>query len=226
MADVRNQRIMEIDTSVTASASANDRKTSGLKRHARQRNDESLTRIRSAARTVFVNKGYIAVTMEELAREAGVTRQTLYRHFPSKYDLALDFMEASAADTLEVWRKLCDYDLADGQSVLVWVQSVIDHHVGREYERAYVELMSTEPAYRQILAQMITQIVCSLAGVAPIFSAATEHPDGLAAAKAHLFVATLIERSDFIAIGEEWFAREHLEAIMTDWLMLLTHPDR
>lgn len=35
-----------------------------------------------------------------------------------------------------------------------------------------------------------------------------------------------MERSDFIAIGEEWFAREHLEDIMTDWLMLLTYPDR
>jgi AcrR family transcriptional regulator len=208
-----------------SSTQSGDARVSGLKRYARQRNDESLIGIRAAAALIFRRDGYTAATMEQLAREGGVTRQTLYRHFPSKYDLALDFMGTSAQATLDTWRSLCDCDIGDRACIHAWVRSVIAHHVGRDDIRAYVELTSTEPAYRRVLADQIGQIITTLAEALPFFDAAATNPSSIEAAKAHLFVATLMERSDFIALGEEWFAREHLENIMTDWLMRLTFPD-
>lgn len=208
------------------STQSGEARVSGLKRYARQRNDQSLIGIRAAAARVFRRDGYTRVTMDQLAREAGVTRQTLYRHFPSKYDLALDFMGNSMQTTLDAWRSLCDCDLTDRANVHSWVRSVIAHHVSRDDIRAYVELTSTEPAYRRVLADQIGQIIAMLADALPFFEEAAKKPNSIEAAKAHLFIATLMERSDFIAIGEEWFAREHLEDIMTDWLMLLTYPDR
>jgi AcrR family transcriptional regulator len=203
-------------------ASMSSDQTSGLMRHTQRLSDESLSRIRAAAEAVFVREGYIAVTMGQLAEEAGVTRQTLYRHFPSKYDVALDFMQNTHARTLEVWSTLSHCDLADKAAVRRWIQEIISYQVGREYVRAYVELSSTEPRYRQALAALIDEIILSFAEIHSLFADAVANPSGLGAAKAHLFIATLIERSDFIALGEEWFARKHLESIMTDWLLAMT----
>lgn len=41
-------------------------------------------RIIDAARRLFRDIGYVAASMEEIAREGGVSRTTLYQHYPSK----------------------------------------------------------------------------------------------------------------------------------------------
>ena len=46
------------------------------------------TRILEAARTLFLAYGFSALTMDELARELGMSKTTLYVHFPSKDALA------------------------------------------------------------------------------------------------------------------------------------------
>lgn len=48
-----------------------------------QRRDEIL---RGAARA-FVDRGYVATSMEEIASESGITKLIVYRHFESKADL-------------------------------------------------------------------------------------------------------------------------------------------
>jgi len=47
-----------------------------------------------AARDVFGREGYHAASMEAVARRAGVTKPTLYDHFPSKRDLYLALIDA------------------------------------------------------------------------------------------------------------------------------------
>ncbi len=48
------------------------------------------TRILEAARRLFVARGYAEVTMQDVAREAGVAYQTLYSRFGNKLQLALE----------------------------------------------------------------------------------------------------------------------------------------
>lgn len=43
--------------------------------------------ITGAARTLFLTKGFAGTSMEAIADEAGVSKQTLYRHFETKVDL-------------------------------------------------------------------------------------------------------------------------------------------
>lgn len=66
-------------------------------------------RIADIARRLFREKGYDAVSMDEVARTAGVGTGTLYRHFPTKealYDAALqawaETVAAAAGDALAV----------------------------------------------------------------------------------------------------------------------------
>ena len=53
-----------------------------------KRKAETRRKIVRAAQGIFYRKGYDATTLEEIAEAAGVHVQTLYRHFPTKQQLA------------------------------------------------------------------------------------------------------------------------------------------
>ena len=48
---------------------------------------ETIGHIAQVALRLFEQKGFEAVTMEDVAKAASVSRRTLFRHFPSKADL-------------------------------------------------------------------------------------------------------------------------------------------
>lgn len=54
-----------------------------------------------AARSVFVESGYYAAAMDEIAVRAGVSKPVLYQHFPSKQDLYVALLD-SALDSLQL----------------------------------------------------------------------------------------------------------------------------
>lgn len=57
-------------------------------------------RISEVAARLFLERGYDAVTVAEVAREAGVSSVTVFNHFPRKEDLFLD-READAVEFLQ-----------------------------------------------------------------------------------------------------------------------------
>ena len=58
---------------------------------------ERRAQLLNVARRVFGTSGFHAVSMEAVAREAGVTKPILYDHFPSKKDLYLALLGADLA---------------------------------------------------------------------------------------------------------------------------------
>jgi AcrR family transcriptional regulator len=52
-----------------------------------RRNNSTRQMIVEAARTHFFNHGFRSVTMDDLAEELGISKKTLYAHFPGKIDL-------------------------------------------------------------------------------------------------------------------------------------------
>ncbi|WP_397547464.1 TetR/AcrR family transcriptional regulator [Rhodothermus marinus] len=58
-------------------------------------------RILEAARRRFFREGYARVTMDELARALGMSKKTLYQHFPTKAALAAAVMETFRSQVAE-----------------------------------------------------------------------------------------------------------------------------
>src|SRR5437773_3209625 len=52
-----------------------------------RKRDPNRQRIVDAARVHFFNHGFRRVTMDDLAEELGISKKTLYAHFPGKFDL-------------------------------------------------------------------------------------------------------------------------------------------
>jgi AcrR family transcriptional regulator len=65
-------------------------------RSRRRKRDPNRQRIVDAARAHFFSHGFRSVTMDDLAAELGISKKTLYAHFPGKFDL----LEAVLADKL------------------------------------------------------------------------------------------------------------------------------
>src|SRR5256885_14718861 len=61
-----------------------------------RKRDPHRQRIVDAARIHFLSHGFRSVTMDDLAEELGVSKKTLYAHFPGKFDL----LEAVLTDKL------------------------------------------------------------------------------------------------------------------------------
>lgn len=61
---------------------------------------QTRARILEVANRLFLERGYEAVTVAEIAREAGVSSVTVFNHFPRKEDLFMD----RAADAVDLLR--------------------------------------------------------------------------------------------------------------------------
>ncbi|MBB4686781.1 TetR/AcrR family transcriptional regulator [Amycolatopsis jiangsuensis] len=59
----------------------------------------------TAGRQVFLRRGFLAATVEEIATDAGYTRGAVYKHFGGKEGLWLAIVEAGAQAHLEGLRK-------------------------------------------------------------------------------------------------------------------------
>src|ERR1700750_2283844 len=68
------------------------RTTSGNRRGNRLPRDERRGQLLIAASEVFVDRGYHAAGMDEIADRAGVSKPVLYQHFSSKLELYLDVL--------------------------------------------------------------------------------------------------------------------------------------
>jgi AcrR family transcriptional regulator len=63
-----------------------------------RRKPESLPKIKSAARKLFVERGYDATRPQDIAREAGLGHGTFYLHYPDKRACFLAFVEDARAE--------------------------------------------------------------------------------------------------------------------------------
>jgi AcrR family transcriptional regulator len=74
-----------------------------LRIRGRSDGEETKKRIVLKATQLFVQKGYAAVTMNEVCVASNVSKGSLYHHFPSKDELFLFVVEEDTAQWLQAW---------------------------------------------------------------------------------------------------------------------------
>ncbi|KQR88997.1 hypothetical protein ASF96_04405 [Microbacterium sp. Leaf179] len=97
---------------------------------------------------MFLERGYSSVTVEDAAREAGMSRATFFRYFGSKEDVVVAAVESNSIDYATALRALpADARLSNWQLVRLAIEPVI---VVAEEDpdgyRARLRLIMSEPA--------------------------------------------------------------------------------
>ena len=99
-----------------------------------------------AAQEVFVEKGYHAAGMEDIAERAGVSKPVLYQHFPGKLELYLALVDQHTATLVELVEGSLDST---------------DDHKERVYATvaAYFEFVAREDsAYRLVFESDLNEV--------------------------------------------------------------------
>ena len=79
-----------------------------------RRKQERPGELLDAALALFVEKGYAATRMEEVASRAGVSKGTVFLYFPSKLDLFKAVVQHNIADRFQQWN--ARFEQFDGSS--------------------------------------------------------------------------------------------------------------
>jgi AcrR family transcriptional regulator len=99
-----------------------------------RRSEQARVAVLHAADDLLVERGYAGVTIEGIAARAGVAKQTIYRWWPSKFEILMDTLLEDAAGALGI----PDTGTVDGDL--------------REHLRRLAKFLSAEPAGQVMLA--------------------------------------------------------------------------
>jgi AcrR family transcriptional regulator len=120
-----------------------------------RRSDRARIAVLHAADDLLVERGYAGVTIEGIAARAGVAKQTIYRWWPSKFDILMDTFLEDAAGALEIpdtgtvagdlrrhLRQVATFLSAEpaGRVMLALIgQAQHDPEVARTFQRRYLD---------------------------------------------------------------------------------------
>jgi len=172
---------------VTATPDAKPRGTR-LPRLARRR------QLLSAAQEVFVENGYHAAAMDEIADRAGVSKPVLYQHFPGKLELYLALLDLHVDDMVN----RCREALASTQENKLRVQATFS---------AFFDFVSTQgEAFRLVfesdlrnVAPVRQRMERSLRECAEMVSVLIQEDTGCTSDEAHLLGVGLVGMAEVSA---------------------------
>jgi len=93
---------------------------------------ERRAQLLAVARGAFATSGFHAVTMEEVAERAGVTKPILYDHFPSKKDLYLALLDEDLTSLHGMIEAALDSPAGNRERVRGSFQAYFDFVAGQE----------------------------------------------------------------------------------------------
>jgi AcrR family transcriptional regulator len=126
---------------------------------------ERRAQLLDVARRVFGNSGFHAVSMETVAKEAGVTKPILYDHFPSKKHLYLALIDADLAVLHDDVRGALDSPTGNRERIRASFQAYfdfVDEHA-EGFRLLMQETVGAEDEFRNRVSQVRDQILGEVA---------------------------------------------------------------
>jgi AcrR family transcriptional regulator len=133
----------------------------------RMRAPERRQQLLDVARKVFGRRGYHTVTMDAVAKEAGVTKPILYDHFPSKRQLYLALLEADLANLKERLRDALESRAGNRErirgSFQAYFDFVDDHAEG--FRLLMQEAVGGEREFRDMVGRFRNEVLTQVTDV-------------------------------------------------------------
>lgn len=129
-------------------------------------------RIFAVAKDLFYRRGIRAVGVETIVTQAGVTKMSLYRSFPSKDDLVVAYLRERDAKYWDWWNALMDRHAGDPRAqIRALFESVAKKTADRDYRgcpftNAATEFPDPENPGREVAAENKRELRVRLRGLA------------------------------------------------------------
>lgn len=140
---------------------------SDASRPTRMPREQRREQVMAVARAVFVERGYHAAGMDEIADAAGVSKPVLYQHFPSKLELYLALLDRGIDDLLhsadDALRSTTDNKERVQATMLAYFTFVEDQ--GSAYRLVFESDVMNESAVRERVDRAHEAIASKIASV-------------------------------------------------------------
>jgi AcrR family transcriptional regulator len=119
------------------------------------------TQLLGAAQEVFVQQGYHAAAMDDIADRAGVSKPVLYQHFPSKLELYLALLDQGSTDLLDAVRGALASTHDNKQRVEATIAAYFEFvdRDGAPFRLVFESDLTSEPAVRERVDRV--QMLCA-----------------------------------------------------------------
>lgn len=94
---------------------------------------DTRTRIIDTASHLFYTQGYNSTGINQVIKEAGVAKASLYQHFPSKEDLLAEYLKQAAADTNQALQTITDKYDSPREKILGLFDFLLKHTKQNEF---------------------------------------------------------------------------------------------
>ena len=112
--------------------------------------DQARDRLVDAALAVFHSKGFRSATMEDIAKQIGVSKGAIYLYFPTKTALLAQVQQRSRERIVAAWRRLIESgDVAEG--IARSIDEVLSGEADPGVWHELVAEAATDPEIRQAL---------------------------------------------------------------------------
>lgn len=114
--------------------------------------DEKRLEILERASAVYMKYGIKSVTMDDLARELGISKKTIYKHFDDKSDLVQSIVEMKIGMEEAICTNCvqCSENAIDN---LVQISKIIVEHIGTMNPAVFFDLKKYHPEAWQLMEQ-------------------------------------------------------------------------
>ncbi len=146
----------------------------GGSRSARLPRSARRAQLLDAAREVFVQQGYHAAAMDDIADRAGVSKPVLYQHFPGKFELYLALLDEGTERMIDKVREALESTTDNKLRVHATIAAYYDFVDGNggAFRLIFESDLTSQPEVRERVdaanrrcAELVTEVIAEDAGL-------------------------------------------------------------
>jgi AcrR family transcriptional regulator len=164
--------------------------------------------IEAAASELFAKRGYLATSIDEIARRSGITAPVVYDHFASKLELHRRLLERHFAELRALWREQLAGEEPPEQRIPRAIDAWFAYVESHPY--AWRMLFGDTSGEADVKAEHEQVIASSAAAITPLFLAQPGVKELVGADRDALEMAWVTMRGVLQGLALWWYEHQHV----------------